>query len=262
MGALCAPMINVGTKMSQQLSSNILKPIQAHYGDYFQCAIENFSRIGTTIAPHENLKGTGRIAIYSIGPHTFLRTDPALVETLETLNADTQSSSEMILALFDGRAELGASGINYFLDETQFTPANPPAGFKIRQLPPVHDETLTAFFDACDIQDLEAVEIELDNPDPIIFGCFYGDEMVSYASHRYEGDTLADIGVLTRPDFRGRGLGKAVVSADALWCLHNNVVAMYRFDVENIPSSKIPRSLGFTDYIYITIVKLKTKGHI
>ena len=46
----------------------------------------------------------------------------------------------------------------------------------------------------------------------LIYGLFHNGQLMAYASHPYWGEIIADIGVLIHPDYRSRGLGKAVVS--------------------------------------------------
>jgi predicted GNAT family acetyltransferase len=80
---------------------------------------------------------------------------------------------------------------------------------------------------------------------------FEGGQLVAYASHRYWDDMIADIGVLIHPSYRGRGLGKAVVSALCEWCIENEVVPMYRVFTDHTHSRRIPEALGFKAMVII-----------
>ena len=121
-----------------------------------------------------------------------------------------------------------------------FIPQPIPNKFALKHLDPEADEELlTKLFNACTPEELGDADIILNEPDPVIMGLTYNDELVTYASHRYWGDDeIADIGVLTKPNHRGRGLGKAIISGLCEWCIQHNVVPMYRVFDNNIISKK------------------------
>jgi predicted GNAT family acetyltransferase len=98
--------------------------------------------------------------------------------------------------------------------------------------------------------------IFVDEPDPVIFGMLDRGQLVAYASHRYRGEVIADIGVLVHPDYRSRGLGKAVVSVLCEWCIHNDVVPMYRAFSDHTHSMRIGRALGFQEMVSIEALEL------
>jgi predicted GNAT family acetyltransferase len=58
-----------------------------------------------------------------------------------------------------------------------------------------------------------------------------------------------DIGVLTHPDFRRRGLGAAVVTALAKWCQVRGITAQYRYDARNTGSRRLAETLNFEPMI-------------
>lgn len=246
---------------SNGLSPEITTQVKNYWANEIGIPAEDFAQPGTTIKPREAEFNRGKFFHYSIDRRTILRVDPALENTARQLVS--QHSDNVSLAVDDikrffgsDKVALTAAGNNYFLDASNFTPVAPPQGFTVRQLPPVHDEKLMALFNACTKDEVEEdAEIYLDDPDPVIFGCFFDDHIVAYASHRYWGNNIADIGVLTHPEFRRRGLGKTVVSALSQWCLRENVVAMYRVDPEHFRSRQIAEALGYT--LYMTIRGLK-----
>jgi RimJ/RimL family protein N-acetyltransferase len=57
-----------------------------------------------------------------------------------------------------------------------------------------------------------------------------------------------DIGVLTHPAFRRRGLGRAVVAAICRWCGTRAVLPLYRCDAENAGSRGVAQAVGFRPY--------------
>jgi predicted GNAT family acetyltransferase len=108
---------------------------------------------------------------------------------------------------------------------------------------------MAALKQACAPDDVETADVEVDHE--VAFGCFAdeaeGAPLVAAATgYRLTG--FMDIGVLTHPDFRRRGLGKAAVSALCAWGIAHNVIMQYRCDVDNVASHNIAQGLNFTLY--------------
>ena len=136
-------------------------------------------------------------------------------------------------------------------------PSTVKGDFTARRLHPENDNTyLRSLYDACTEEDLDEAEIYVDDPDPVIYGMFAKEQLVTYASHRYWDEIIADMGVLIHPNYRSQGLGKAVVSALCDWCIQNNVVPMYRVFSDHPHSQRIPQALGFQELVVIETVKL------
>ncbi len=76
-------------------------------------------------------------------------------------------------------------------------------------------------------------------------GAFVGDALAALASYELWGERIAHIGIVTQPAHRGRGLGKAAVSALSRIVLDRGLVAQYRTLCANAPSMAIARALGF-----------------
>lgn len=248
--------------------------INAYRAYVYHCAPERFEAPGTTSLVHERLAGTKRLYYAVVGEHIMLRPAPEWVPRIEALVSEAGADRALSLDELIGR--LGAADVavlgryhTYYLDPVDFRPASAPAGFVVRHLPRAAYDTLPTLFDACSEDDLDEAEILLDEPDPVIY-CGYvappvgtgptNGPIVAYASHRYWGvgedeedldarddpsGLLADIGVLIHPDYRRRGLGKAVVSHLTRWCIEHDVIPMYRVDCENTGSFRVPHALGY-----------------
>ena len=70
------------------------------------------------------------------------------------------------------------------------------------------------------------------------------------------GDRLLHIGILTHPAYRGRGFGKAVVSAMTTYGLATGAVVQYRTLAGNLASVAIAHALGFQDFGQTLAVRL------
>lgn len=116
---------------------------------------------------------------------------------------------------------------------------------------------LLSLYEACTEDGLDKAAIDNDEPDPVIYGIFADKQLVAYASHRYWDDIITDIEVLIHPLYRGRSLGKMVVSVLCEWCIGHEIVPMYRVFKDNTNSIKLSQALGFKDLVIVETVKVK-----
>lgn len=95
--------------------------------------------------------------------------------------------------------------------------------------------------------DLDEAFVEIDHW--LVYGTFVEGEMVAAASaYSWHDSQLADIGVITLPAFRGRGLAKRVVKAIAKDVLSRGREPQYRCQLENVPSTALATSAGFARF--------------
>jgi len=86
---------------------------------------------------------------------------------------------------------------------------------------------------------------------PIIFGCFTDDgTLAAVASHfLFEAERIAAGGVLTHPDYRRHGYGRAATSAIMAWAIEREWVCEWSTWAGNNGSYNIATSLGFTHFL-------------
>lgn len=95
--------------------------------------------------------------------------------------------------------------------------------------------------------DADEAFVELDHW--LVFGCFVDDVLVSAASmYPWDGSPLADTGVLTLPDYRGRGFAAATVRALSAEALRRGFEPQYRCQVDNVGSIAVARAAGFASF--------------
>jgi len=248
----------------------LLHAVYSYRASNFGCDPDLFDTPGTSISPRDNLYGDGVIYLYHLKKHAILRADPLLIPRLEQLVVQLDPS--VPLTLDDLKVFFGAAHVNvddvypyFYLDPAAFTPVTVPedVDVSLRRLAQSEYDKLDTLFSACSEQDLEGADIWLNDPDPVIFCGFFGDQVVAYASHRYMtaygslsclADVIADVGVLIHPEFRGRGLGKAVVSALSQWCIDHDKIPQYRLNQGHVRSRRIPESLGYTRLFEVTLI--------
>jgi predicted GNAT family acetyltransferase len=79
-----------------------------------------------------------------------------------------------------------------------------------------------------------------------VFGCFDGDRLVSAASAcLWENAPVADLGVLTLPDVRGRGFARTVVLTISDFARREGYEPQYRCQLDNLTSVALAKSCGF-----------------
>ncbi|MCE2393611.1 GNAT family N-acetyltransferase [Candidatus Poribacteria bacterium] len=89
------------------------------------------------------------------------------------------------------------------------------------------------------------------------FGIFEDGKLVSLAAVQAEDDRVWEIGVDTAPEAKGRGLGRAVVSAAGRWILENNRFVFASTAPWNVRSARTLRSVGLQ---FIMSVMIGTPG--
>jgi GNAT superfamily N-acetyltransferase len=91
---------------------------------------------------------------------------------------------------------------------------------------------------------------------PPVFGCFTGGALAAAGMLEPWGARLLHVGIVTHPGYRGRGYGKAVVSAMTAHGLATGRVVQFRTMLANLPSVGIARALGFQRFALTLAVRL------
>lgn len=224
--------------------------IYQNWAGYFGCPVETAQQNGTSLLPERKYDGDKIIALWYIGKHTFVQMDPAYFSQLEKLvkelPTDTSLSGNHIETAW-GRDAISSrdAGLTYYLfpqDLPSYLPAEP---FSLRQLSAADADAMSALHAANTPEDVDEGYVEVTHQ--IAFGCFLDEQLVAAASG-YERTGFLDIGVLTHPEFRKKGLGKAAVGALCDWGVQNNMIAQYRHNTLNIGSQSVAQSLNFQMY--------------
>lgn len=222
--------------------------VEAYWAAVFQCPPDDLWMPGVVVTPH-----AGQLISYR-GVFLFKRRDacrvsapPDLVEPLEEALRDVPPANVFrggaLLALLGDRVDevIGPNWHGY-VTGTEYRPA---ARRGCRGIVDAEPPLLAQLRDACGAS--EWAEGSFDKA-RALFGCFEGDRLV--AASNLTGWRLGDdrIGILTHPDFRGRGYGAAVASAATDRALQTAAVAEWRARDTNTPSIKVALKLGFTTY--------------
>jgi predicted GNAT family acetyltransferase len=83
----------------------------------------------------------------------------------------------------------------------------------------------------------------------LVMGTFADGRLVCAASmYPWRGTHLADVGVITLPGYRGRGLGRRTVRALSARALAEGYEPQYRCQLDNMPSAALARAAGFAQF--------------
>jgi predicted GNAT family acetyltransferase len=82
-----------------------------------------------------------------------------------------------------------------------------------------------------------------------VYGTFVDGRLVTAASmYLWQETQLADLGVITLPEFRGRGLARRTVRALSAHALSEGCEPQYRCQLDNESSIALARACGFTPF--------------
>jgi predicted GNAT family acetyltransferase len=124
----------------------------------------------------------------------------------------------------------------------------------VRALTPEDEAALRSLADACEVEAWERAGIAFDEPN--VLGCFVDARLVAAARYRPAWGQTAHIGVVTHPAYRGRGYGRAVVSAATAQGLEAGFIVLYQTLVANAPSVALATGLGYQSYATHLAVRL------
>jgi RimJ/RimL family protein N-acetyltransferase len=170
--------------------------------------------------------------------------EPTLADSMAI--HETQNISKMDLR--DRLADVGAA--LHDPDFIFYLPQEEPlerAGKRVtecRQLSEADREAFDVFQATASEQDLEDAYVELEHW--AVFGSFEGDRLVSVASMYPWGNApIADLGVLSLSEFRGRGHACAVVRTISQFARSQGYEPQYRCQMDNEASVALAKASGF-----------------
>jgi predicted GNAT family acetyltransferase len=138
-----------------------------------------------------------------------------------------------------------------YTDDRAFRPANEK---DTRLMMPRDITALEDLKQACSALEWEHGGSQL-GEQPVV-GAFARDCLVAAAGYKIWGSAIAHISVVTHPQYRDQGYGKAVVSRLTAEALSRGLVPQYQTLEANIPSMAIGQGLGFERYATTTAVRL------
>jgi GNAT superfamily N-acetyltransferase len=215
-------------------------------------------RPGTSIVAAEDRSGSSMVVAYWISEHTVLWCDPAIADDLFELVDPSKGKSEEEISSWAGRVGWERVSVNHM----QLLRANGvvrPDAFDAavtRSLDRERAEDVAlidAFKQALSDADRDEADLDGDRLDEHILTVVDDRGIAAFTSQQpfVYADQFADIAIATRPDVRGRGLGRIAVAALCDEIESRGLLPLYRCDTANLGSVKLSASLGFVPVVRI-----------
>lgn len=206
--------------------------------------------VGTTVVPSARREGSDTVVAYPMGASTAVVCAPRLVARLSALDGGPALSNDAFVAAATALGGAASTWGRFRVFEG--APSFPDLGAtRVVALDRDREQdraVIAAFTTACSTQDLAAAELEVEHLDPTILGVRSNDGTlgaVAFGRSWQHDDRFDDIGVITDPDHRGRGLGRAAVAQLVRQQHERGRLALYSCDVDNVGSNSLADSLGF-----------------
>ncbi|MFX0117255.1 MAG: GNAT family N-acetyltransferase [Candidatus Hodarchaeota archaeon] len=232
-------------------ASFAVERIRKGWAEYFNCSPSDLDSPGTRIIPSRDFADSRMAIIWHIGKMAFVQIDPDFSESFSEFIEEIQdsmsiSAADVCSSFCNWQITLDHTDYIYYLSPNEFVPFTPEREYIVRQLSMKDKNLLDTLHSACPFDEVDNAYVHIDHE--LAFGAFFEQTLVAAASvYDWRGIT-GDVGVLTHPGFRRKGLGKSVVSAICEREIANDRIVQYRAHVELISSWKIPEALGFKRY--------------
>jgi RimJ/RimL family protein N-acetyltransferase len=234
--------------MTPEFRGQVTRILAAYYG----IPADNTAQPGTTLRPVGPDEWDDWLELTPVGAGVGIKVLDEMLDSVDAVRAarppdHTLTGADFVAAWGADTTRIGHMLV-YMLDRAVFRRFAPDRRYTVRALTQADAAAFAAFQARCSADDLNESDISVDHE--VAYGIFDQDRIVAGAS-TYMWDGLVDVGVLTDPDYRGQGLGKAAVSAVGAQYVDNAGeprIVCYRHGTNNPASQGIARSLGFSFY--------------
>ena len=204
-----------------------------------------------TLMINEDLEEDGQIMLLESADKQRVNAviTSAIMKRIGLTVNDSLSESLFLQLLKDAGISLhGADYIYYYQEENKKKLLETASIETIRLLNASDAEAFEYFVSSASEQDLDDAYVELDHW--VVFGSFEDVKLVSAASMYPWGDDvkIADLGVLTLPDYRGKGHARNLVHTICKYTLQQGYEPQYRCQIDNHASVALAVASGLTLY--------------
>ncbi|MBH0110914.1 GNAT family N-acetyltransferase [Salinibacterium sp. NG22] len=189
------------------------------------------------------------------GP-SIVRMIPTFAERLDLVEGQRVSGQQL-------RSDLDAAGVALNgADQLFYLPRHAQDVLRAevtpettRQLTGADTRAFEQFTAAVPERELDEAFVELDHW--LVYGTFADDRLIAASSmYPWQGSQLADLGIVTLPDYRGRGFATQTVRAISAHALGGGYEPQYRCQPDNVGSVAAALAAGFTRFGQWDVVPL------
>jgi GNAT superfamily N-acetyltransferase len=188
------------------------------------------------------------MTLETTGGGRFLTLTSAQARCLGLTGVSTVSVSALHSALEAAGVALNGADYLFYLpvdDQAAVRAETVPAETRLLTL--ADAEAFAEFAAAAPAEDMDEASVELGHW--LVFGTFADGRLVSAASvYPWRGTPFADLGIITLPEYRGRGRAKSTVRAISARALADGYEPQYRCQLDNTPSASLARAAGFAQF--------------
>ena len=204
-----------------------------------------------TLMINEDLEEDGQVMLLKSADKQNVNAvvTPAIMKRIGLTVNDSLSESAFLQLLKNVGISLhGADYIYYYQEEDKKKLLETESIGTIRRLNASDAEAFEYFVSSASEQDLDDAYVELDHW--VVFGSFEDGKLVSAASMYPWGDDvkIADLGVLTLSDYRGKGHARNLVHTICKYTLQQGYEPQYRCQIDNHASVALAAASGLTLY--------------
>lgn len=205
--------------------------------------LEKFNSPGIHVVSHGKLKGYHGAWIFQHKQTIIISLPvvlPDVVERAQQIKTAEVISVNTAKLLFDSSTVEKMIGPAYqgYLNRSIFRPGQ---NGRVRRMTARNEVEFGRFLENCLTEELEESSVGIDDQD--VFA-FFSDEQILAVANVRKVDDASLLGVICHPQFRGKGYGKAVITAAAEDALLKNYPVRYQALCSNKGSLGLAASIG------------------
>jgi len=183
-----------------------------------------------------------------VGGPSLVTVTPERAGELALSSTDSVTAEQLAVRLRDAGITLNGPDYIFYLPVTAHAAVRDEPVFDgTRQLTTGDEDAFARFIDEAPEEDVNDAFVEFHHW--LVFGTFVDGRLVAAASmYPWRGTKLADLGVITIPEYRGRGLGRRTVRAMSARAIELGYEPQYRCQIDNAPSVGLAKSAGFVRF--------------
>jgi RimJ/RimL family protein N-acetyltransferase len=243
--------------------SEFTQAIGRSWATFFSISMEEMVDSHALVLKEQSLKKEKAINVWYFATKLIIQSPNLFLDTLNRTTWDIHdcdpntSLQPKLQALFPNMMVDEQDTIFIFhLKPVDFKLYSPHIELSIRELSKESRSKIARLKRACSKFEVQNSWIQANHP--VSYGAYIENELVAIGSYINWG-SAKEIGILTHPQYRHKGIGKAIVSRLCERALFNKELLVYRCHEGNIGSIKIAQSLGFRQYFNQTSFKIVKK---